>query len=136
MSQKYYSAATKGFYDSEINQAAIPEDTIEISDEEHVALLVANSRGRIIDTGPDGKPIARDLNDVEREVGRRRARDQMLTDTDKLVARHRDEIELEAQTTLSAEQFKALQNYRAQLRAITRHTDWPRVSFPPRPEGI
>ena len=41
-----------------------------------------------------------------------------LVDTDALVARHRDELEV-GTTTLNAEQYQALQAYRRQLR------DWP-----------
>lgn len=143
---KHYSPSTKGFYDMTIHGDKMPEDVVEISDDEWRALLEANSRGRIIDTGSDGKPVARDLNDVELSVGRKAARNQMLSDTDWLVARHRDELDEgesslmaareEDHTTLTDAQYKALQAYRSRLRAITEHEDWPRVSFPVKPQGI
>jgi len=136
MSTKFYSPSEKGFFDTDVHGKDMPEDVIEISDETHAALLEAQSRGRIIDAGPDGTPIARDLNDQELSSGRRRARDQLLSETDWLVARHRDEKDAESDTTLTGEQFEALQAYRARLRALTQQPGWPRVSFPARPEGI
>lgn len=42
---KYYSKSTRGFYCPEIHGENIPEDAIEISDEEHNALLEGQSSG-------------------------------------------------------------------------------------------
>jgi hypothetical protein len=133
---KYWSPSDKGFYDDEIHGDDKPGDVVEITDEEHASLLEAQSRGRIIDTGKDGKPIARDLNDKELSVGRKRARDQLLTETDWLVNRHRDEIDSDITTTLSSDQYRSLQEWRVALRNLTEHPDFPRVQFPTRPEGI
>lgn len=135
MSQKYYSPESKGFYDSEINQGSLPADVVKITDDHHRSLLAANAMGQIIDTGPDGLPAAKD-NAANVEVSRRRARDSMLTETDWLVNRHRDEVDSETSTTLSSDQYRSLQEWRATLRNMTKHPDWPRVSFPPRPQGV
>ncbi len=55
----YYSKSTAGFYDSNIN-TVIPGDSVEITSEEHIALLTAQSEGKVITVGSDGKPVATD----------------------------------------------------------------------------
>jgi hypothetical protein len=64
-------------------------------------------------------------------------RDRQLKATDSLVTRHRDELEADRPTTLSAEQYQQLQRYRLDLR------DWPEAdlfpvvaSRPPAPEWL
>jgi hypothetical protein len=133
---KLYSPSTRGFYSEEVHGKSIPADALEISDEEWMALLDAQARGRVIRPGADGKPFADDLNDEELALSRKLARDSLLAETDWLVARHRDEIEAERSTTLSAENYKSLQRWRADLRDFTEDPNFPRVQFPPRPAGI
>lgn len=53
----YYSKATGGFYDSEIH-GIFPDDAIEISSEEHAALMEAQSAGRHIAADEAGRPVA------------------------------------------------------------------------------
>ena len=53
----YYSASTAGFYDDGIH-TTLPSDVVEITREEHQALLVAQSEGKIITAGADGRPEA------------------------------------------------------------------------------
>lgn len=53
----YYSGSTAGFYVTEIH-TTIPDDAVEISSAEHMALLDAQSRGMRITAEPNGKPIA------------------------------------------------------------------------------
>lgn len=55
-------------------------------------------------------------------------RDRQLKVTDSLVTRHRDELEADRPTTLSAEQYKQLQRYRLDLR------DWPLAELFPSDE--
>ncbi|MCF5086791.1 phage tail protein [Pseudomonas gessardii] len=57
---------------------------------------------------------------LEDLAGQERAwRDRQLGTTDPLVTRHRDQMEAERDTTLSKEEYQALQAYRLDLR------DWP-----------
>jgi len=49
--QMYYSAATRGFYSTEIHGAKMPEDAVAISDTTYKALA-----GQSVETGPDGYP--------------------------------------------------------------------------------
>ena len=53
-----YSASTPGFYHTDIHGEAIPADAVEISDEEHRALLDQQATGLEIRPGPNGRPMA------------------------------------------------------------------------------
>ena len=52
----YYSKTNQAFYDSAIH-SRLPEDAVEISHEQHTALLVGQSQGQVIMPGKDGKPV-------------------------------------------------------------------------------
>jgi len=54
----YYSASKSGFYDDEIH-TTIPADSVEITREEHQALLTAQSEGQVICAGEGGRPTAK-----------------------------------------------------------------------------
>ena len=56
----FYSASTNGFYDEAIHGEAIPADAVEITVEEHVALLEGQSQGKIISADKNGKPVLKD----------------------------------------------------------------------------
>jgi hypothetical protein len=57
---KYYSASTNGFYFEEMNGDAIPEDSVEITDEQWGALLDGRSQGKLITSDKKGRPILQD----------------------------------------------------------------------------
>lgn len=52
----YYSKTNQAFYDSAIH-SRLPEDAVEISQEQHAALLAGQSQGQVIMPGKDGKPV-------------------------------------------------------------------------------
>lgn len=56
----FYAASTHGFYDSAIHGENIPEDAVEVSKEEHRALLDAQANGKIITPDATGYPVAVD----------------------------------------------------------------------------
>lgn len=53
----YCSKSTGGFYDSAIHGENMPADVVEITAEEHAALLDGQSLGKLIDFGEDGYPF-------------------------------------------------------------------------------
>lgn len=55
----YYSKFNQAFYDSAIHQR-LPEDAVEISPEQHAALLAGQSNGQVIMPNKDGKPVLAD----------------------------------------------------------------------------
>lgn len=53
----YYSKSTNGFYTREIHGDNIPEDAVEITTEEHAALLEGQSQGKLIQADANGRPV-------------------------------------------------------------------------------
>lgn len=53
----YYSKETGSFYKLEIHGDSIPADAVEITDEEHAALLVGQAGGKRIVADENGYPI-------------------------------------------------------------------------------
>ena len=56
----FYAKSTGGFYDAGVHGDAIPPDAIEITVEEHAALLAAQSSGKYIVADAVGRPVAVD----------------------------------------------------------------------------
>lgn len=61
----FYAASTRGFYDPEIHGDNIPADAVRLTREQHQALLVAQSKGKIIVPAEDGRPTLADRPVVE-----------------------------------------------------------------------
>lgn len=55
----FYSKSNQAFYDDTIH-ATLPNDALEISPEQHAALLAGQSNGQVIMPGKDGKPVLAD----------------------------------------------------------------------------
>ncbi|MFU2067732.1 hypothetical protein ACLQ9R_01515 [Bordetella hinzii] len=53
----FFSKSTGGFYSPDIHGEAIPDDAVEITDQEHAALLDGQAVGKVIMTDSDGRPI-------------------------------------------------------------------------------
>ena len=56
----YYSESTGGFYSREIHGDNMPADVVEITTEEHAALLAGQSSGKRIVADPSGRPFLQD----------------------------------------------------------------------------
>ena len=61
----FYSAANKAFYDREIHGYNIPSDAIEITREQHAALMAGQSGGQVIGSDAQGLPVLMDRPDPE-----------------------------------------------------------------------
>jgi len=132
----YFSKTTGGFYDSAIHGDDIPADAVEITAEEHAAVFAAQSIGKRITAGEDGKPIAIDPpapSDEELAVVKRLERDAALAATDGAVQCHRDEVDMGGKTTLTVDQFGALLAYRKALRDLPTQKGFPKVDLPAAP---
>ena len=66
----YYSAQTGGFYLREIHGDNIPADAVEITDEEHAALMDGQAQGKQIVAGKGGKPTLADQQTPEPQAPR------------------------------------------------------------------
>lgn len=56
----FYAKSTGGFYTPEIHGDAIPSDAVEITPEEHAALLAGQGQGKLIVADGDGRPLLQD----------------------------------------------------------------------------
>ena len=56
----FYSPTTGGFYTREIHGDNIPADAVEITVEEHQALIEGQSMGKVIVADENGRPILQD----------------------------------------------------------------------------
>lgn len=56
----FTSKTTRGFYDAAIHGDNMPDDVVEITAEEHAALLDGQSHGKIIDFNDSGFPVLRE----------------------------------------------------------------------------
>lgn len=56
----FYSKSAAGFFDTAIHGDNIPADAVEITSDEHMALMQAQSEGKQISTDENGYPIAID----------------------------------------------------------------------------
>lgn len=129
----YWSPSVQGFFDSRVN-STIPKDAVEISPSHRNELIEGCKRNQVIVCRANGFPILADAptgTRAESTTAERQWRDAQLSETDPLVARHRDELENAQDTTLSAEQFTALQQYRRNLRNWPSSAQFPAVAQRP-----
>lgn len=124
----FYSAEAGGFFSSLISGNNVPSDVVEITSAEHVALLNGLREGRTISIDVAGRPSLgalpapanRDLSADERNW-----RDQTLLVAIGIRDRHRDQLEIEVDTTISSDQFTDLLIYMQTLRDWPQSPDFP-----------
>ncbi|CAI8793700.1 tail fiber assembly protein [Pseudomonas chlororaphis] len=128
----FYAASTNGFYNGWND--SIPLDVVEIDIAYHAELIQGQSDGQMIAAGEDGYPVLKDRPPISPEQiaeRERQWRDSQLTETDGVVARHRDELEEGVETTLSAAQYAELQSYRRALRQWPESGEFPLIDHRP-----
>lgn len=111
-------------------------ELVEVTQAKYLALLAAQSEGKVIQANAKGQPIAVEPpppSDEELIRRERLWRDRTLADTDSLVVRHRDELEVVRATTLTVEQYRELQVFRLALRDWTQSPRFPVVEYRPSP---
>jgi hypothetical protein len=148
--KKFYSAGTGGFYGEDVHgprlvegeggelianpDCGIPVDAVEISSEEHTELLAGQSSGKRITADKNGYPVLTDpLPPTQEETAamERQWRDGELQAAIWLRERHRDQQEIGAGTSLTADQFKALLVYMQALRDWPQSAQFPKIEHRP-----
>ena len=126
----FYSPTTGGFYDRKIHGDAIPANAIEITRDEHAALLAGQSAGQRIEADEHGHPVLRDTpapsDDALADAARAR-RDALITATDYL---------LMPDYPISAEQLAKVRAYRQALRDVPLQAGFPQAIDWPEPPTI
>jgi hypothetical protein len=116
---KKYSKSTGGFYDTAIHGDNIPADAVEITDEQHAALLEGQSSGKCITADAKGFPVLTDPpapTDDELAAAVRAERDAKLAACDWTML---------ADVDLTTAELAAWKAYRQALRDVTDQTGFP-----------
>lgn len=124
----YYSPSTPGFFSAVIyRKEQMPSDAVPISLEQHQALMLGESLGKVITLNDKGVPVLSepveapvDISSKEREW-----RDAHLQSAMWLRERHRDQQEIGGSTTLTDGQFAELLVYMQALRDWPQSPDFP-----------
>ena len=129
----FYSKQTGGFYDTAIHGDNIPGDAVEITVEEHRALLTRQSNGKRIVADAAGYPTLQDppqpTADQMAETARAE-RDRLIESVRWRIERHNDELALGSEPT---EALEPLLQYVQSLRDMPQQSgfpddvDWPEL---------
>ncbi|WP_307744487.1 tail fiber assembly protein [uncultured Pantoea sp.] len=130
---KFFSASTNGFYSEEMNGDAIPEDSVEITDDEWGALLDGQSKGKLITSDKKGFPILKDypaptskqlieMAEVEKA--------KLIAIATVAINPLQDAVDLEIATDEEAASLKAWKTYRVMVNRVDTSKapdiDWPK----------
>ena len=124
----YFSPSVTAFYRSDISgelgsdDCSMPDDALEVSREVYERMSRVREEGGRVVPDEEGIPIAAPaLLPTSEELAEkaRRWRDGVISASEWIVARHRDEIDMAQETMITPEQFSELLRYRQALR------DWP-----------
>ncbi|MFK3642357.1 phage tail assembly chaperone [Pseudomonas protegens] len=111
----------------------IPADALEISDALYLAVIGNPPPGKVRAHDAQGLPYLVDTPIVVPDLAaqERGWRDDELSSVMWLRERHRDQLEVEAPTTLTVEQFKELLFYIQTLRDWPQSADFPNIQHRP-----
>mgnify|MGYP001566560544 CR=1 FL=1 len=121
MTTIYFYAQSRGFNLVDIPYPESPEGAVEITRAQYAELFAGQASGKVISASASGQPVLIDpVISPQALASRERAwRNNILQDTQWLVWRDAEELEVGEGTTLRTEEFKQLLAYRQALR------DWP-----------
>lgn len=140
----YFSPSVTAFYRSDISgelgsdECSMPDDVLEVSSELFERLSRVREEGGRVVPDEDGIPIAAPaLLPTSEELAEkaRRWRDGVISASEWIVARHRDEVDMGQETQITPEQFSELLRYRQALRDWPTVDGFPNVDLRPNPPG-
>ena len=121
----YYSKSTGGFYDTAIHGDNIPADAVEITQQQHAALLQGQSEGKLIAADENGYPILQDPPQPTADqmaATARAERDRLIESIRWRIERHSDELALGSEPT---EPLEPLLQYVQSLRDVPQQSGFP-----------
>ncbi|MCS4250610.1 phage tail assembly chaperone [Pseudomonas sp. BIGb0164] len=129
--KRFYSAQTGCCYLDKLGK--IPADAVEIPDAIYDAVIRNPTPGKVRSHDSRGLPILVDAPEppIDLESHERVWRDAELASLMWLRERHRDQVEISEQTTLTAEEFAALLMYMQALRDWPQSPDFPATDHRP-----
>jgi hypothetical protein len=133
---RFYSASTGCTYLTAVHGNDMPADAVEISEAVYLAVIASPAPGKVRSHDTAGQPILIDPpppTEAALAEQERRWRDAELAAAVGLRDRHRDQLEIEVEPTLSGEQFRELLLYMQALRDWPQSPDFPAAALRPAP---
>lgn len=129
---RFYSQTTQTTYLRGMH-ASMPADAVEITDELYMTVIGNPPPGKVRAHDDQGLPYLIDAPEVvlDPATQERGWRDAELASVMWLRERHRDQLEIDAPTSIDGEQFKELLVYMQALRDWPQSTDFPDVQHRP-----
>lgn len=140
----YFSPSTTAFFRSDIHgepgsdDCSMPAEVREVSIEVFERMLRVREEGGRVVPDEDGLPIAAPPlipTNEELTEKERRWRDRVISTTEWIVTRHRDEVDMGQETMITPDQFSELLRYRQALRDWPTVEGFPNVDARPNPPG-
>ncbi|WP_409284296.1 phage tail assembly chaperone [Pseudomonas protegens] len=130
---RFYSQTTQTTYLRGMH-TFMPADAVEITDELYMAVIGNPPAGKVRAHDELGLPYLVDSPEVvpDPAAQERQWRDAELASVMWLRERHRDQLEIEAPTSIDREQFKELLTYMQALRDWPQSSDFPNIQHRPR----
>lgn len=125
-----FSPTTLAFYDLNTWPHDLPDFPALLSAEDHARILAELSTGRILAADETGRPVTLEPPPPSAEAlaaEARRRRDAEIAAVRWLVERHRDEQALQIATTLTAEDYRLVQEHVQALRDVPEQDGFPLV---------
>jgi hypothetical protein len=125
--KRFYSPSTQNTYLAGINTEVMPTDAIEISEARYLEVIANPVLGKVRAHDEKGLPYLVDAPVVVPDSGviERAWRDAELSSVIWLRDRHRDQLDIGSDTTLTVEQFAELLLYMQALRDWPQSPDFP-----------
>jgi len=135
----YFYAQSLGFDRVESALPELPEGAVEITQAQYSELFAGQASGKIISASASGQPVLTDpvVSPATLASHERAWRNRVLQNTQWLVFRDTEELEVGEGTTLRSEEFKQLLAYRQALRDWPNDPDFPNLlSRPVEPDWL
>ena len=129
----YFYAQSLGFDRVDSALPEVPEGAVEITQAQYAELFSGQASGKVISASASGQPVLTDpvVSPATLASHERAWRNHVLQNTQWLVFRDAEELEVGEGTTLRSEEFKELLAYRQALRDWPNHPDFPEASSRP-----
>lgn len=135
----YFYAQSLGFDRVDSALPELPAGAVEITQAQYTELFAGQASGKVISASASGQPVLADpvVSPATLASHERAWRNHVLQNTQWLVFRDAEELEVGEGTTLRSEEFKQLLAYRQALRDWPNDPDFPNLlSRPVEPDWL
>ncbi|MGS4930350.1 hypothetical protein ACVDHJ_01745 [Aeromonas sp. 25-281] len=131
----YYSPKTGGLYCAYAHKD-IPADAEEIPSALYTELINAPSLGYVVSSDKPWRAVPVAITDEMKAADARRRRDDAITSVMWVAERHRDQTQLQIDTSISEAQFVDLLAFIQVLRDWPALPGWPDIDIPLPPDWL